>query len=157
MLLVAAIALLGPKDHAKQPSWLDFSIASYILRYDEQHEVMAVHDKKTGYYLTRTVDCDGAIVTITLTKDKSQIEGMKIIDKPLPSLSTGKGITIGDSPERVRKILGKPTDIDKDGGVTYTYQWETKVHGNDGEYDNIYTFKKGKLVEIEFWRSDNSE
>src|SRR4051812_29143662 len=110
MLLAAAfaLALLGPKGHAKQPAWLDFSIASYILRYDDSHGVLGVHDSKTGYYLLRTVECDGGIVELSLTKDRNEVENYgfpardskeastyKLIEKPLPSLSTGHGVRIG--------------------------------------------------------------
>ena len=176
-MLAASILLvttaLGPKTTHKAPAWLDYSIATYILRADETHEALAVFDAKTGYFLIRDNECDGGIITLILTKDRNEVANLgyrvpnfkrsdneesilKLTFKSLPSLSTGLGIRIGDSEATLTKRFGKPKEINISGSrdqfTEYNYKWKTRKDDSDGEFDETYIFKAGKLIEIMFVR-----
>lgn len=174
MLISALIvgSLMG-SGSGKAPTWLDLKVAGYALKFDDQNPMIGVHDAKSGFYLVRGVECDGAHLRVTLTRDRKivsdegyQIPGYKPVDgieryltlkeKPLSTLSTGKGIKIGDSPQRVRTLLGAATKTQKTGSRKQfdemTYFWRDVKNGEGWEWTNTYTFKGGKLIEISFNR-----
>jgi len=127
------------------------------------------HDPESGYYLYKSMDCDGAHTHITLTKDRRMVTesgyevarfgrkpedsaGAKIEERKL-DLSTLNGIRIGMSRDEVVSKLGAPT--------------RTAVRGKEKEYwcalykkvamddrvtgrvlRNTYIFKHGKLIEL---------
>jgi hypothetical protein len=127
------------------------------------------HDPQSGYYLYKSMDCDGAHTHITLTKDRRMVAesgyevarfgrkpddaaGAKIEERKL-DLSTLNGIRIGMSRDEVVRKLGPPT--------------RTAVRGQEKEYwcalykkvamedrvtgrvlRNTYIFKHGKLIEL---------
>ncbi|HLK16553.1 MAG TPA: hypothetical protein VKT78_17235, partial [Fimbriimonadaceae bacterium] len=168
-LLFAAASVPPPAHIQGAPRWLDFSIAGYAFAYDEKHTVTTVHDKKRGFFIKREVECDGGLLSLELTRDRHDVleafdmEGHPLspssVEKPLPSLTTGKGVTIGDSPATVAKRLGKPTKVERTGSrgqyLDYEYVWQEPKSGDDdlqASYDEVYTFKKGKLIQIVFSR-----
>lgn len=94
------------------------------------------HDPKSGYYLYKSMECDGAHTLITLTKDRRMVTesgfevarfgrrpenfpGTKIEERSL-DLSTKHGIRIGMNRDEVVRKLGAPT--------------RTAIRGKDKEY-----------------------
>jgi hypothetical protein len=157
-----------PNGHSSPPKWLDNILAGYKI--SSAHGAVGVYDAATGYMLVRDIVCDGADVTLVLTRDRKeisenydylipnytsakaadQLQPMKL--KALP-LTTGKGVKIGDLMEDVREKLGPPTKIEKPEQFTsYVYTYVTGHAEDDKEYTEAYTFKAGKLIEIIFSR-----
>lgn len=160
ILAIVALALgsLGFASGSKAPAWFDRSIAGYVLAYDEQHGQTFVRDPKSGFFILRTIECDGAHVSLLLTRDSKLTSGYQTEyqKKPITPLSTGKGIRIGDSQAAVRKKLGTPTKNLRTGDrkqfVEYRYEWHDVKNGEGHDWANVYTFKQGKLIEIWFQR-----
>ena len=138
------------------PAWMDWMIAGYAFAYDEKHQPVTVFDAKSGYYLVRGAECDGGILGLVLTNQNEGDESIHLVRKALQSLSTGRGISIGDTPSRVERILGKPWKIEKNdvfpGATTYCYEWVVGVEDEGNTYTESYSFKKKKLVRINFHR-----
>jgi len=162
ILLPVALASHRP------PAWFDPMLAGYKFAYDEKHGSVAVHDSKTGFFLVREIECDGGIVTLTLTRDRKEVSNMgytvtgnsppdsgipKVVEKPLPNLSTGKGLSIGDSEANMKSLYGQPKSVHLDGNAKQfrvcTYKRKT-----DANYEASYTFKAGKLIEISLLRDN---
>jgi hypothetical protein len=127
------------------------------------------HDPASGYYLYKSMDCDGAHTSITLTRDRRMVTdsgfevarfgrkpeqgaGARIEERKL-DLVTSHGIRIGMTRAEVVAKVGEPT--------------RTAVRGGDGEYwcalykkvemadklsgrvlRNTYIFKNDKLIEL---------
>lgn len=169
IMSIALAILLSISGHLKPaPKWLDKTLAGYEI--SSEHGAVGVYDPATGYMLVRDIVCDGADVTLVLTRDRKEISSdyqyaipnytastatdelkpMKL--KALP-LSTGKGVKIGDSMEDVKARLGPPTTIDKPGNfVSYVYSYVTGRNMDGQEYTETYTFKADRLIEIIFSR-----
>ncbi len=162
MLALLATAVIG-----SAPRWFDTMVAGYALTYDETRKPIGISDPKSGFFLLRTVECDGALLGLVLTQDRHVIanegyavpsikaEGdMKLTVKPLPSLGTGKGVKIGDGTSQVQVKLGKPTRIERSGArkqfVDYVYIWPHGKSDTDGKDTQTYTFKANRLVEVNF-------
>jgi hypothetical protein len=173
---LTALMLSRPLSGHHQPKWLDQSLAGYAFEYDEKHGQAGVFDSKSGFFILREIDCDGAVVSLTLTKDRNiaTSQGYLVPDftpktgspgsnpltvKSLPSLSTGKGVTIGDSGAQVQSRLGSPTLRHHTGErkqyVELVYSWKDGKADNDFRYTETYTFKAGKLIQIDFLREAN--
>jgi len=65
-------------------------------------------------------------------------------------LRTSRGLSLGDPPEKVERILGRPHEVRREGN-RLTYAW----HASSDEsprvgccYDGVYAFEDGRLVEI---------
>ena len=127
------------------------------------------HDPKSGYYLYKSMDCDGAHTSITLTKDRRMVmesgfevarfgrkpedgAGAKIEERAFEP-STKHGIRIGMSRDEVVAKLGTPTKTAVRGkqkefwcALYKKVQMEDKVTGQ--VLRNTYIFKNDKLIEI---------
>jgi hypothetical protein len=165
---VLALAVLGTSkriDHA--PAWLDFTIAGYALANDEKRNQLGAFDPSKGFFILRYSECDGADVGLILTRDRKELanEGYRLPEKEsselnpskelairrFRSLSTGKGVTIGDAPSVVIRTLGKPTKIKR--GHYLSFDYSCRFDGK--QITEEYTFKHGKLIEIAFgWSMD---
>jgi hypothetical protein len=127
------------------------------------------HDPESGYYLYKTIDCDGSHVQVTLTRDRRMVLdcgfevarfGRKPEDNPGAAaeerkldLATRGGIRIGMTREEVEKKLGAPTRTAVRGDAKeYWCALYKKVVMKDRERGrvlrNTYIFKHGKLIEI---------
>lgn len=163
--------------HSKPPAWLDRKLAGYLLVDDEKHTDVCVYDQKTGFILERGIECDGGIIYLVLTRDRnvpategyivpgfktgeSESERNKVVLKSLPSLSTGKGVTIGDTPKMLESRLGRPTRIKRSGSreqfLDYVFEWSEGKGDLDSTYTETFTFKAGRLIEINFLKASNS-
>jgi hypothetical protein len=168
--MFASIAFCIAATPPKEPRWLDRMVAGYALQYDDTHGTTCVFDAKSKYFILRDVECDGADISVILTRDRNIVAGQGyhvpgftprdsengdrvITNKPLPSLATGKGVRIGDGPSRVERILGKPRRIEHSGSrkqfLDFLFTWS--------DYTERYTFKAGKLIEISFARESGPE
>jgi len=150
------------------PRWFDTTLAGYKFAYDEKHAPVAIYDPKSHYILIRVVECDGADLTLLLTRDRYEVTDMGFAIpgfkkqpetpeftttvKALPSLSTGKGLQIGDSVAKVRRRLGAPGKTEVTGArkqfLSYKYSFAAGESDDSREYDETYVFKAGKLIEI---------
>ena len=155
-----------------RPKWFDTTLAGYAFAYDATHSSVAVYDPKTHFVLVRVPECDGADMTLLLTRDRYMIAGMgyrvpdfvpphdengsqEMTVKAIPSLKTKHGITIGASISGVRSTLGAPSKTFKTGArkqfVNMEYAWsEPGPVEESRSYSQTYTFKQGKLIEILF-------
>lgn len=175
MSLVVAFALGLNFSHQPAPKWFSPLLAGYLLENDETHRDVGVYDKKTGYYLVRYAECDGANLTLLLTRDRKMIQDQgyrvpslpesegnshRLTEKPLPSLKTGKGIEIGDTQAQVQARLGKPQKVAKEGPANQynvlSYQASAKGDPKTGELGRFwlqrYVFKENRLIEVCFYR-----
>ena len=154
------------------PAWLDFSIAGYSLAYDKSHSQALIHDRKSGFYLKREIDCDGALITLELTRDRHEISGelsdattpeiRGAQEKPLRNLKTGKGVKIGDGPDKLTERLGKPSKTERSGSrrqfLDHVYIWKSKPNGGAPvTYTETYTFKNGALIQVVFFRDATAD
>lgn len=127
------------------------------------------HDKKSGYFAYKMLECDGAHRMITLTRDRRMVEesgydtarfGRKSkIDFPTTiterafSPATSHGIKIGMAKAEVLKRLGKPSkSVTKGSKNQYWCALYKKAVMEDKENGeilrNTYIFKNSKLIEI---------
>ena len=120
-----------------------------------------LRDERTGYYLIRTVECDGAHIHLALCADlRSHADrGFSEADiRPgrLRHLQTGRGIRIGDTPARVRGILGRPTwqGVSKHtpGETVWTYHHLKGTQQNGVKYVTLFRFRKGRVSGVELSR-----
>jgi hypothetical protein len=165
VLAAAAMIVSGAWSHGKEPAWLDRTLAGYALAYDEKHAPVVVHDAKSGFFLVRDIECDGGQLSLLLTRDHHSVEGYesdseyKLKQKPLPSLVTGKGVAIGDSESKMKSLLGSPSSHEitgsRDQFTVFHYAWLQRGKDAEVQYDEAYTFKHGKLIEIQFSRDEN--
>ena len=127
------------------------------------------HDPESGYYLYKSMDCDGAHTHIMLTKDRRMVAesgyevarfgrkpeegaGAKIEERKL-DLTTLNGIRIGMSRDEVVSKLGPPTRTALRGqekeywcALYKKVTMENRVTG--AVLRNTYIFKHGKLIEL---------
>jgi len=148
--------------------WYDTLLAGYAVDSSSSHRPIAVHDAKSGYFLIRDIESDGGDIMLILTRDHAVLNEygarppgtpdtvLPIQEKALPSLSTGKGVRIGDSEARVRTLLGSPTKVELSGSRKQfrdcRYLWHNRIDqfGNKTDVEDRYTFKAGRLIEIAF-------
>ena len=174
-MICALVFATVTHSHSRPPAWLDKELAGYLLVDDEKHPTICVYDKRSGFFLERSGECDGAILWVTLTRDRNipvregySVPNFKVIDgsqnkltiRPLPSLSTSKGVKIGDSPADVRNRLGKPTYAKRTGSrnqfLSFEYQWSQGKGDLDDSYTETYTFKAGRLIEVHFLKENSA-
>jgi hypothetical protein len=154
----------------KLPAWTKAALAGYAVDHDESHREIAIYDKAKNYYLTRTAECDGADLTVTLTRDRKVVQnagytvpGLPIRSgeqdhvltmRTLTSLKTSMGVAIGDSESKVREIVGKPTKAMNEGSRdqyhALEYRFNTGKKDCHTSYVHRYVFKEGHLIEIQF-------
>ncbi|MEI8281709.1 MAG: hypothetical protein WCG75_04835 [Armatimonadota bacterium] len=172
MITVLVAASMTISSHSSLPAWTKATLAGYAVDNDESHRTIAVYDRAKNYYLTRTAECDGADLTVTLTRDRKVVQdaGYTVPGLPvrageqdhvltmrsLSSLKTSMGVAIGDSESQVREIVGKPTKVKDEGSRkqyhALTYEFQTKKRDWSTTYSHRYVFKEGRLIEIQFGR-----
>ena len=175
MITVFVAASMAFSAHGKLPAWTKATLAGYAADYDESHREIGVFDKDKNYYLTRTAECDSAILTVSLTRDRKVVQnagyavpGFSAKDsspdhhlktRSLRSLSTSMGVAIGDSESKLREIMGKPSKDEDEGSqnqyhsLTYSFQTK-KLSPRDipVQYVHKYIFKENRLIEIHIGR-----
>jgi len=168
LITLAVAALAAHSRGSAEPPWMDWVLAGYSL---DHGSVVGIYDKERNYYLLRDFACDGADVTISLTRDRNYAcdEGFyvpnfkptsgengtqKLTHKPLRSLSTSLGVTIGDTAAQLVQRLGPPTKRQPSGSrdqfLDYLYRWREGKGDDAVLYEETYTFKQGRLIEIIF-------
>ena len=120
------------------------------------------YDSKKGYHLKRqsVPDIYGHVSLALLDKSEEDIGARQV---SLPSLRTGRGVNIGDTPKQVRSKLGAPTNIIKPqdseiGELTYDYEaiiTMPRPASNKGKvikraYMATYVFHKNRLQSIAY-------
>ena len=127
------------------------------------------HDPASGYYLYKSMDCDGAHTNVTLTRDRRMVTesgfevarfgrkpdeaaGAKITERKI-DLTTKNGIRIGMTRDEVVGKLGEPTRTAVRGSEKQYWcalyknvEMTDKVSGR--VLRNTYIFKDDKLIEI---------
>lgn len=91
--------------------------------------------------------------TFTTNADDPNPTLRRIKPGRLRHLETGKGVRIGDAPERVSNLMGTPTWT---GGSKYvpgekvwTYHRIVGPKGDRTEYGSLFRFRHGKVTQIE--------
>lgn len=127
------------------------------------------HDPASGYYLYKSMDCDGAHTSVTLTRDRRMVleSGFEVarfgrkpefatgpnIEERKIELTTKNGIRIGMTREEVVAKLGAPalTAVRGEGKEFWCALYK-KIAMRDKQNGhvlrNTYIFKHGKLIEI---------
>lgn len=127
------------------------------------------HDPKTGYYLYKSMDCDGAHTSITLTKDRRMVTesgfevarfgrkpeegaGTKIEERAL-DLSTKNGLRIGMTRDELVGKLGEPARTavrgrNREFWCALYKSVERKDAVSGRILRNTYIFKNDRLIEI---------
>lgn len=127
------------------------------------------HDPASGYYLYKSMECDGAHTLLTLTKDRRMVTesgfevarfrrkqenagGMKIEERKL-DLATKHGIRIGMTRDEVIEKLGKPTrtalrGANKEFWCALYKKADMEDRATGRVLRNTYIFKHGKLIEL---------
>lgn len=126
------------------------------------------HDPKTGYFLYKSLECDGSHRHIALTMDRRMVTNAgfevarfgrkpdytfgKIEERSL-ALTTKHGVAIGMSRDEVVKRLGEPSRTavrgkKKEFWCALYKQIEMTDRENGQVLRNTYIFKEGKLIEI---------
>src|SRR5579863_3575379 len=154
MLFCAALAAtlqMSRQELRHAPAWLDLKLAGYVLGNDERNPEILVRDKRSGYFMMRTGECDGAILILELTRDhrdpQNHFDG-GVLQSPKAKhlqLTTGKGVKIGCSTTELIHILGRATKVERSGEcreyTDYVYEWRTgEKRGDPVEYLETYTF-----------------
>jgi hypothetical protein len=71
----------------------------------------------------------------------------------LPSLATGHGVVIGDTPRQVQRKIGKPTRTRRTGRKWQqridTYSARIRDRRGPWQYQAVYTYRKGRLWAVE--------
>lgn len=169
MVLLALVTVFSPVI-AKAPAWLDKSLAGYQVASDGARSQAGVYDPKRDFYLVRGIECDGAHINVTLTRDRHVVSNwgyqvpslpdvkgyLPLQTKPLPSLATSHGVRIGDDEKALRSRLGAPTSITRSGNRNqfrnHSYVWRNVKSGVGEIWTNEYVFKEGRLIEMTFSR-----
>lgn len=129
----------------------------------------AWHDAKSGYFVSKTFECDGSHRRVLMTRDRRMLEDegydmsrfgrqpKEFSDTPVEerafALKTSGGIAIGMTKATVVKRLGKParTAVRGAKGEYWCALYKSKVM-EDRESGqilrNTYILKNGKLIEI---------
>lgn len=161
MSILLAVILVG------WPKTMAVSVSGFDIRPYPSNRCF--YDKKSGFFLYTTNDCDGGHRSIRLTKDRrlvsvlfnttrfgknseSAYPGTEIKDRPLP-LITEDGITIGMTRRKVQSKLGNPSKTvvrGKKGEFWCAMYKEVDVKNREeGQVlRNTYIFKNSKLIEI---------
>jgi hypothetical protein len=157
MYLLFAILLLLPTASAgaKPPGFVSYEVAGVELTEGEE---IRSYDSRTGYYLVRWRECCGGPTGVVLTPSKQRAAEQGGLDTVQPrrlrSLATGHGVAIGDTLRAVRQTLGMPTRRPQRGKRAEEWIYTYLYRHPDGEalmeYQADYTFRGGRLREIEF-------
>ncbi len=128
-----------------------FPEGNYYAYYDDENKI----------YIAFGLDEGNGVVTIRLSEKEIQLTTLKITSfkiKFKEKVKTLKGITIGDSINKVREIYGEPTYINKTGDITiYGYICSKEEAPNENikvTFSIILEFKNDKLIRIDI--SDGS-
>jgi hypothetical protein len=154
------------------PDWLDDTVAGYAFSLEDGRSTVGVRDPATGYCLVRTTECDGALLSLVLTRDRRRVveagyrvpgfavhgyEGsLPLVARRLRSLRTRKGVAVGDASARVRRRLGPPTRTESSGQGRLDYVYRGRA-ADGAEHTQTYSFAAGRLVEIAFFRDATGE
>ena len=166
MVLLAALVISSPPTADHAPVWLDKSLAGYQVAHDGARSQVGIYDAARGFYLVRSVECDGAHIGVILTRDRHVVKnwgyevpslpetkgGQALETKSLASLETAHGIKIGDDVKTLRARLGAPTNVNRSGSRNqfrnHNYIWRNVKNGVGEIWKNEYVFKEGRIIEI---------
>jgi hypothetical protein len=160
LTLVATAAILSP------PARVTDSVGGFSVQGRTLSQACR-HDSRTGHYLLKQLDCDGAHVAVVLTRDRNMVEDWgydvpnfgtpdprgAIEAKPFP-LETKNGIRIGMTVAQVEGRIGRPDRVGRRGAsgefLCYLYRKITMEDKENGyALRNTYVFKGGRLIEVQ--------
>ena len=148
--LVFGVCLNGSK-----PTWVPNDLAGFVIGYGKESAQIKRRDARSGFWIYRSLECDGAHVTVRLTRGQPMVpipdEWDPESKKPanFRYLGTDRGVTIGLTENQVSAKIGKPQKRKLDGPYIRTsYEWKNLKNGEGYIYSQELVFKKGKLIEI---------
>ncbi|OWU65808.1 MAG: hypothetical protein CBB60_002770 [Armatimonadetes bacterium Cent15-Ar3] len=142
-----------------KPAWVPHDLAGFVIGYGKESAQIKRKDAKSGFWIYRSLECDGAHVTVRLTRGRPTVpipdEWDPQSKKPanLRYLGTDRGVTIGLTENQVSAKIGKPQKRKSDGTYIRTsYEWKNLKNGEGHIYSQELVFEKGKLIEISVGR-----
>ena len=156
VLVLGLAAAAGATGHKQPPA--ERLLAGYTT---EKHDSVRLRDTKTGYYLVRQSECDGSHLHLALYRDSTCLKDWLEPGKTVPtgrlrSVQTGRGLGIGDTSSRIRRIMGTPT---WQGGSRYSrgesvwsYHHLIGTRAKGVEYITVVRFRNGLVTGIELDR-----
>ena len=170
MLAIAFAFALGVQGIAQGNSshpFVDLQVAELRVGKDKLERVIQLHGKaqlnehvhgQTLCYFSKAEKVylivalnDGFVVSVILSsmqdEKKDHCPSYPILKG---NLATGKGVRLGQSPESVIKIYGKPEKSESKSGILiFEYHTDnTKDPQVEANYDSYLYFKNGKLVKL---------
>lgn len=150
------------------PRFVDFTLAGTRLSLSQKE--FHKFDRKAGYHLLGENKFNHGYVSLALMRDpEGGAQGARRVK--LPSLSSGRGVIIGATPQQVRAKLGAPTktfkdiDMDDDGRNDLIYDYTTVISmawpGSkrtvNRVYSGTYIFSKNRLRQISYLLKDSTD
>ena len=142
-----------------RPAWVPNDLAGFAIGFGKESAQIKRQDARSGLWIARMIECDGAHVSLVLTRDKKLIHVEDGWDpnssKPtaLRYLGTDRGVLIGMTETQVSGKIGKPQKRKLDGPYVRTsYEWKNLKNGEGFIYSQELVFKKGDLIEISVGR-----
>jgi hypothetical protein len=153
--LIALRVCLGPA----RPAWVPHDLAGFVIGRGKESAQIKRRDTKSGFWICRTLECDGGHVTLMLTKDRAILpvpDGWDPESKKAANfryLGTDRGIRIGITESQATDKIGMPLKRKLDGPYVRTsYEWKNLKNGEGYIFSQELVFKKGKLIEISVGR-----
>lgn len=179
IIVAAAAVLIGPQKHHRhhpKPWWVTDTFTGLDqLKTDDQTGTPGFYDPRTGFMYYSGGDCDGADLYEAITRDRYELVGQgfdvpnfqplhgqrdgsqKMYKAPL-TLTTKMGVKIGDDPKQLVALVGRPHKIEVQGSRNQfrVYHYERHSRSEGRTFCEDYTFKKGKLIEINLNSMDDN-
>lgn len=168
--MVATIVLASVVVASPEVDRVTDSVAGYSVK-GRQVANTQVRDPENGYYVWKSLDCDGAHVAVTLTRDREMLgvarhpgqkssDGSYALRQPedVPTrrlaLATKNGVRIGMRVDQVEDRIGAPDRVARKGWsnqfLCYLYRKITMEDKERGyALRNTYVFKNGVVIEIQ--------
>ena len=171
IVLAAAAALLTPPKHHRHhvdPWWVTDTFTG-LPNFDsealEDDGITGIYDPRSGFMYFEGGDCGDHIQVVTRDRYEMAEEGYDVPNfEPLYgrhngtedmltgrlTLTTTRGVKIGDDPDQLVALVGKPHKIEVQGSRSQfrVYHYERHDDDQSRSFDEDYTFKANKLIEI---------
>ncbi len=115
---------------------------------DRQSGMLWYVDRKNDVGLTVILDGDGQVSTVSVGRGVSRSPFLSA-EAPIDRLATGRGVRLGDSPERIIQLYGEPMEYHRKPDWLEIGYWSEAAAGLDA-YRIQFFFEKGRLSRIAF-------
>lgn len=157
--IVGAAHTVESRADARRKPPAERMLAGYAL---DKPGSVNLRDARTGYYLVRARECDGAHMYLGLYPNRAALaEVAGSSDSPIAAgrlrdLRTGHGVAIGDTAAEVLGKMGSPTwqglARHTAGERVWSYHHLSGTHAKGVEYITLFRFRHGHVTGIELDR-----